>query len=295
MVSHLCLQVKVLSLANNQLSGSVPYMPQLIVLDVSSNILVEPRFEAVPATLQLLYLAKNNLTGEMLQLGSSSSANMDLKLLDLSQNNLSGALPQNMPTNLSILDISSNAFAGTLPSSWSRLSNMAELRLDNNQFAGTLPKTWSAWGNNTGNSLQLSIKNTHLHGSMPRQWVQQFCLTIVKSSNALLLFQPIKFDIRIPTLLSHPPLTAGPLVQLPAQHASINVTLANKAYMFDYNDPGSPNASIAHAARNTALAWAIWNTVGTLLSATLTCIRLWQNPGPQGALFRCWTIITVLT
>ena len=182
---------------------------------------------------------------------------------------------------------------------------MAELRLDGNHFTCMLPKTWSAWDNNTGNSLQLSIKNTHLHGSMPKQWVEQFCLAIMKSEDAHVLFQPIESIVStleesrqlvLGTLDSDIDVfKGGPLMQLPAQHASINVTLANKAYMFDYNDPGSPNASIAHAARNTALAWAIWNTVGTLLSATLTCIRLWQNPGPQGALFRCWTIITVLT
>ena len=39
---------------HNQLSGTVPYMPSLQVLDVSSNLLTEPRFDDVPATLQLL-------------------------------------------------------------------------------------------------------------------------------------------------------------------------------------------------------------------------------------------------
>ena len=141
-------------------------MPSLTVLDVSSNQFTEPRFEGMPATLQLLYLANNSLTGNISQLGVP---NRGLKLLDLSYNSLWGPLPQDMPHDLSILNISNNAFAGTLPSSWSRLQNMAELRLDNNQLPGELPADWSAWGKNTDNSLQLSITNTSLHGRMPRQ------------------------------------------------------------------------------------------------------------------------------
>ena len=92
-----CMQVRVCSLANNQLSGTVRYMPNLLVLNMSSNELTEPGFDAVPAALQLLYLANNSLTGNMLQLGRSTSGYMDLKLLDLSDNNVSGSLPQYMP------------------------------------------------------------------------------------------------------------------------------------------------------------------------------------------------------
>lgn len=133
------MQVVILSLANNRLTGTVPYMPNLLMLDMSSNRLTEPRFDAVPAFLQLLYLSNNSLTGELSQLGSLTwspqymefiSSYPELSLLDLSYNNLSGSLPQVMPF-LSVLDISNNSFAGTLPSSWSwRMPSMARLRLD---------------------------------------------------------------------------------------------------------------------------------------------------------------------
>ena len=146
----------------NQLSGTVPYMPRLLVLRLGSNQLTDFRLDALPASLQILYLSNNTLTGNLLEPRNLSSGYMglDLLYLDLSHNNLSGSLPQNMPPNLSIVNISSNAFTGTLPSSWSNLQNMVELRLDNNQLTGRLPQAWSAWGSNTGNSLQLSITNT---------------------------------------------------------------------------------------------------------------------------------------
>lgn len=283
------VQVTLLRLQYNQLSGTVPYMPNMQVLDVSTNLLTEPRFDAVPATLQFLYLSNNSLTGKLLHLGSLSSGPMDLKLLDLSYNNLSGSLPQDLPPNLSILNISNNAFAGTLPSSWSKLQ-MAYLRLDNNQLTGKLPPAWSAWGSNTGNSIQLSIRNTRLHGRMPRQWVEQFCLAIVEYSNVQVLFQPS--NIRPPSTnavfrgIASPfttPFLFGPLIQLPAQHASINVTLASKTYSFDYNNPDSV-CGIANATRNTILLWAFFLA---LLVITLLGIFLWliRKSGPQGVVF----------
>ena len=262
-------------------------MPKIQVLDMASNQLTEPRFDAMPASLQFLFLAQNNLSGRVIQLGGSTSASMDLKLLDLSHNNLSGSLLQDMPPSLSILNVSHNAFAGTLPSNWSELQALADLRLDNNQLTGTLPPAWSAWGNNTGNSIQLSITNTRLHGNLPKQWVQQFCLAIVKSSDARVLLKPID----VTSSVSPGPLLFGPLIQLPAQHASINVTLSNKTYTFDYDNPDSV-CGITDAARNTGLLWGIF--VG-LLVATLTCICVWQRckPRPQGGLFS--RISTVMT
>ena len=266
-------------------------MPKIKVLDMSWNQLTEPRFHAVPATLQILYLQHNSLTGELLQLGNTTLDSMDLKLLDVSWNKLSGSLPQDMPPNLSVLNISHNAFTGTLPSGWSRLQNMATLRLGNNQLTGTLPSAWSAWGNNTGNSLQLSIGNTSLRGSMPRQWVQQFCLDTEKSGDARVLFKPVDTTSRFG--ISSDDFGFGYLVQLPAQQASINVTLGGKTYRFNYNNPDSV-CGIAHAVRNTALLWGMF---AAILLAILICIGLRQRrkpkPGPQG-LFSHWRISTVL-
>ena len=271
-----CMQVQILSLADNHLVGSVSYMPRLVVLNMSSNHLIEPRLDAVPATLQLLYLANNSFRGDVLQLGSLKVGYMDLKLLDLSFNNLSGVLPEEIPHKLSVLNFSNNALAGSLPSSWSRLQNVADIRLDHNQLTGTLPPSWSVLGDNTDNSLQLSVTNTRLHGDMPRQWVQQFCLAIVRSGNARLLFQPIKVEV---AALLNEPISVGPLIYLPAQRASINVTLRMRTFSFDYDNPDSV-CGIANAARNTALLWGIF---AALLVATVVGICLWQRRKPRSA------------
>ena len=284
------MQVALLRLSHNQLSGTVPYMQNLRVLDAASNLLTEPRFDAMPATLQLLYLSNNSLTGNMLQLGSLTSGTRGLELLDLSYNHISGSLPHNLPPNLSILNFSNNALVGTLPSSWSNLK-MASLKLDNNQLTGTLPPSWSAWGSNTDNSIQVSIKNTSLHGSMPRQWVEQFCLAIVEYSEAQVLFQPSLLPSYSAGVYRGEAIEAGsqlfgPLIQLPAQQASINVTLASKTYSFDYNNPDSV-CGIDNAPRNAAVLWGVF----AALLATILSVILWLicKPGSQGCV--CSTIV----
>ena len=284
---HTCMQVVLLGLEHNQLSGTVPYLPNLQVLNVSSNLLTEPRFDAMPATLQFLYLSNNRLTGELLQLGRLTSGPKDLRLLDLAYNNLSGSLPQDMPISLSIVNISNNAFGGTLPSNWSKLK-MASLKLDNNKFTGTLPPAWSAWGSNTDNSIQLSVRNTSLRGSMPRQWVEQFCLAIVEFKDAQVLFEPsnvspIEGITTMGISFSLMSLKFGPLIQLPPQQASINVTLASKVYSFDYNNPDSV-CGIEDAFRNTVLLWCVFIAV-LIFTFLSTIVWLTYKPSPQGGLF----------
>ena len=256
---------------------TVPYFPKAAFLNFSSNHFTELTWHAVPRDLQLMYVANNKLTGNILQMMSHINISdlnlLNLKLLDLSYNNLSGSLPPDMPPSLSVLNVSNNAFVGSLPSTCSTLQ-MADLRLDNNELTGALPPAWSAWGSNTGNS----------RGRMPRDWVEQFCLAIVRNTTARVLFEPVQVtysDI------------VGPRIELPAQQASINVTLAGKDYTFDYNNPDSV-CGIAHAARNTALLWGMFASV---LLAVLVCICLWQRckpeAGPRGGFFSRWNVSTV--
>lgn len=71
------MQAILLSLADNQLSGTVPYIPKVEVLLMRSNRFTEARFDAMPVSLQLLYLSNNSLSSKMLQLGSSTSHSAD--------------------------------------------------------------------------------------------------------------------------------------------------------------------------------------------------------------------------
>lgn len=82
-----------------------------------------------------------------------------------------------------------------------------------------------------------------------------------------MLFQPN--NITIPG--STQPVALGPLLQLPAEHASINITLAGHLHQFDYNSPASI-CGIPNSARNVAVVWGVF---AALLVATVVAIKMW--------------------
>ncbi|KAJ0928758.1 putative protein kinase RLK-Pelle-LRR-XII-1 family [Helianthus annuus] len=104
----------------------------------------------IPSTLSsckkllLLSLFRNNLRGsvpkEIFQLPSLSIE------LDLSQNGLSGVLPQEIGNlkNLGYLDLSENHLSGELPSSFSSCISLELLNLSSNFFHGSMPKALSS-------------------------------------------------------------------------------------------------------------------------------------------------------
>ena len=128
---------------------------------------------------------------------------------------------------------------------------------------------------------------------MPKEWVQQFCLAIFRYSDAQVLFRPP--ELSLPLLLSmQTPWTVefGGVVQLPAQQASFNVTLAGKTNTFDYNNPDSV-CGIPEASGTTAVVWSIFSA-GLLV--TLIGIVMWQRhkASSQGGMFSQWGISTVI-
>lgn len=263
-------EVQYLSLQKNQLTGSIPVLAESVqLLHMSHNRLTRPTFSNLHASLKLLYLANNSLPGSMPSLADIPAS---LRLLDLSFNQLSGPLPRALPTNLSVLNISRNSLTGTLPGSWAAAAHLAEVRLDDNPVDGTLPSTWGSLGKQTKNSLQLSLVNTSLHGHVPRQWVNQFCLAIDQSGIAPFLFEPSWIQL-YPVRASNKSLLVylGDLLQLPAQHANINVTLGHKLFNFNYGDPHTI-CGIPDATRNVAIMWGIF---AALLLTTLMSTHLW--------------------
>lgn len=127
---------------------------------------------------------------------------------------------------------------------------------------------------NSKNSLQLSLVNATLHGTMPQQWVEQFCVAIFKATEPQLLFKPVAVNMSSATV------QAGSLLELSAQHASINVSLEGKLYGFSYDNPGSM-CGIPDAVRNVALVWSMFVA---LLMAVVVSVLLWlrrsQNKTP---------------
>ncbi|KDD73413.1 hypothetical protein H632_c2201p0, partial [Helicosporidium sp. ATCC 50920] len=88
--------------------------------------------------------------------------------LNLSNNNISGYVPQQMAalSNVQYISLAGNSFSGPLPSSWSSMHNLVGLDLSNNAISGTLPSAWS----NMSALKELDLSHNSLSGTVPASW-----------------------------------------------------------------------------------------------------------------------------
>ncbi|XP_020102996.1 LOW QUALITY PROTEIN: probable LRR receptor-like serine/threonine-protein kinase At4g36180 [Ananas comosus] len=134
--------LEVLNLRSNYLRGFLPFLPDSLKwVDFSSN-------EFFGSLSQSFF--KPNLIGVLLSNNSisddgipSSICNMQsLSILDMSNNNLFGELPNcwnGVSNSLNVIDLSSNKLSGQLPDSLGCASKLEFLHLNNNSLYGELP------------------------------------------------------------------------------------------------------------------------------------------------------------
>ncbi|KAF8005685.1 hypothetical protein BT93_K0079 [Corymbia citriodora subsp. variegata] len=86
--------------------------------------------------------------------------------LDLSSNEFSGSIPENISSIIKFatsLDLSSNSFSGPIPANLSNCTYLNSLRLDHNQFSGQIPPELSL----LGRLISFSVANNLLIGQVP--------------------------------------------------------------------------------------------------------------------------------
>ncbi|KAM7469588.1 hypothetical protein LguiA_007771 [Lonicera macranthoides] len=173
-IGNLSVQVNVLALGNNHISGIIPAaiesLANLYILQLENNLLSGPIPNSLGKlrNLQALLLKGNKLRGQIpSSLGNITllgtldlSDNMlkgnilasignceKMNKLDLSQNNLIGPIPDNVISIFSLsisLNLSRNSLTGSLPVEVGRLKNINALDVSNNKFTGSVPETIAA-------------------------------------------------------------------------------------------------------------------------------------------------------
>jgi len=150
-----CINLKVLSLAGNKLSGSIPsYIGEL------------------STGLEYLLLDDNRLSGIV---PSSIGKFTGLVSLALSTNSLMGTIGDWIGTQkkLQNLELNGNNFSGPIPSSIGNLTLLEKLSLEENNFTGTIPTGLAYLQQLT----HLNLSGNNLHGNIPIEVFRIMALT----------------------------------------------------------------------------------------------------------------------
>lgn len=109
-------------------------------------------------------LSNNNLTGTLPnQIGDLQY----LQVLQLTFNNLTGSIPSTISQlqNLTALWLDNNALSGSIPSTIGQMTNLVQLLLGNNQFTGSIPSSIGQ----LQNLVSLYIHQTGVSGTIPAE------------------------------------------------------------------------------------------------------------------------------
>ncbi|KAJ6832276.1 putative LRR receptor-like serine/threonine-protein kinase [Iris pallida] len=173
--------LKIMSLANNELSGDIPDVVSL-------------------ASLKLLNLSDNALTGTM---PASLTRVPNVSVVGLSNNYLSGSLPGGGFGQVQVLDLGSNLFNGSVPADLVGSSTSLQyLNLSSNRFSGEIP---SELGKRLPASVTLDLSFNNFTGGIPNSPAFLSQSPAAFAGNTYLCGKPLKSDCPIPSTLSTPP------------------------------------------------------------------------------------------
>ncbi|XP_056163927.1 receptor-like protein EIX2 [Syzygium oleosum] len=141
-----------LDLSYNDLQGTFP--PAILennrwlrFLDISQNRLGGELLEnmSIFCDLQVLSLRANNFSGSISETKDNAliCGRSNLKIIDVSFNNLSGNLPNQFGNfkDLEFLDLSLNSISGPIPATMGQLPSLRKLHLSFNRLSGNIPES----------------------------------------------------------------------------------------------------------------------------------------------------------
>ncbi|XP_028945510.1 receptor-like protein 7 [Malus domestica] len=135
-----------LDYSRNNFSSSIPaeigdFLVNTMFFSLASNHIhgIIPESVCKATSLKVLDLSNNSLSGMIPQ--CLTAINGPLAVLDLRRNKLSGTLPDNFPENCSLhtLDLNGNVIGGQFPKSLANCTMLEVLNLGNNQITDVFP------------------------------------------------------------------------------------------------------------------------------------------------------------
>ncbi|KAL7581929.1 hypothetical protein Lser_V15G37571 [Lactuca serriola] len=176
--------LEVLDLSDTMLNSSLPIMPKLLELHLSSNKFKQIEDVGVwrQCHLKQLSVTDNEFAMEMIDTPKNASecSIYALEFLELSRS-LNGRIPETLGrlANLRHLDLSQNGLTGSIPESVTGLRFLQVLYLYENQLTGPIPEF-------LGNLTQLALSSNQLNGSIPESLGKLASLTDLDLGSNLL-------------------------------------------------------------------------------------------------------------
>ncbi|KAH1063446.1 hypothetical protein J1N35_028433 [Gossypium stocksii] len=182
-----------INMSFNQISGTFPDNSiRINYLDLSSNNFSGPlpHFSLDSMDMGTINLSKNKFTGPISPICNITHKEVSLELLDLSNNQFSGVVPDCFQSfrSLTALNLGDNSFSGSLPSSLGSLTSLEMLSLRANKFSGELPSSLR----NCTRLKFLDLSDNELSGEIP-MWIGQRLSSLI-----FLSLQRNQFRGRIP-------------------------------------------------------------------------------------------------
>ncbi|KAJ0721460.1 putative non-specific serine/threonine protein kinase [Helianthus annuus] len=164
--------ILVLDLSNNQISGKLPrfhfnksdnvWGDGDGILSLNSNKF-EGSLATFPSNVRILDLSDNLLSGHLPQ--TDGTMNLILEVVKLSKNRFTGSIPVHLckVPSIYVLDLSQNKFSGRLPGCLGNLIGLGAMDVSNNTLTGVVP---SSLGSLT-QLVSLHFHNNKFEGNLP--------------------------------------------------------------------------------------------------------------------------------
>ncbi|GAB2225698.1 hypothetical protein Droror1_Dr00006502 [Drosera rotundifolia] len=180
-IPHFASSLKYIDLSYNNIDGSIPNFPSnLSYIDLSHNR-INGGIPCFPSSTATIIINHNQFCGPFSHLLSQESKLSLLGTLDLSDNLITGFIPQyilhTMP-NLAFLNLANNKLDGTIPDSLCELTELDDLDLQGNRFSGMIPDCW-----NYSFLFSIVLSSNKLSGSISSSFLQISSLEYLNLSN----------------------------------------------------------------------------------------------------------------
>ncbi|KAE8649768.1 hypothetical protein Csa_012284 [Cucumis sativus] len=163
--------LQILNLRSNLISGTVPSLvfhnlTELLVVDLSENSYLLSEIPSEIGKLEKLEELLLHSSGFYGEIPSSLLGLRSLSVLDLSQNNLTGKIPEMLGSslkNLVYFDVSENKLVGSFPNGFCSGKSLVSFSVHTNFFAGSLPNSL----NQCLNLERFQVQNNGFSGDFP--------------------------------------------------------------------------------------------------------------------------------